>query len=126
MAHWARPSLRLPRSPAFLRSLWARRLAAFCRSSLCWCRSGWYGPTPERGGGRKLLVGWPIRGSKGIKEIWPGIAVAVITLAIPQFLISNFHGPWLTDIGAAIISMVCLILFLKVWRPKTIWGLEGH
>jgi len=60
-----------------------------------------------------------------MKEIWPAITVAGVTFAIPQFLISNFHGPWLTDIGAAIISMLCLIGFLKIWHPKTIWGLEG-
>ena len=69
---------------------------------------------------------WAYAGYKGMKEIWPAIAVAGVTFAIPQFLISNFHGPWLTDIGAAIISMVCLILFLKIWHPKTIWGHEGH
>jgi len=69
---------------------------------------------------------WAYAGYKGMKEIWPAIAVAGVTFAIPQFLISNLHGPWLTDIGAAIISIVCLILFLKIWHPKTIWGHEGH
>ena len=69
---------------------------------------------------------WAYAGYKGMKEIWPAIAVAGVTFAIPQFLVSNFHGPWLTDIIAAIVSMVCLILFLKIWHPKTIWGLEGH
>ncbi len=69
---------------------------------------------------------WAYAGYKGMKEIWPAIAVAGVTFAVPQFLISNLHGPWLTDIGAAIISMVCLILFLKVWQPKKIWGHEGH
>ncbi len=69
---------------------------------------------------------WAYAGYKGMKEIWPAIAVAGVTFAIPQFLVSNFHGPWLTDIIAAIVSMVCLILFLKIWHPKKIWGLEGH
>ena len=69
---------------------------------------------------------WAYAGYKGMKEIWPAIAVAGVTFAIPQFLVSNFMGPWLTDIIAAIVSMLCLIGFLKIWRPKTIWGLEGH
>ncbi len=69
---------------------------------------------------------WAYAGYKGMKEIWPAVAVAGVTFAIPQFLVSNFHGPWLTDIIAAVVSMFCLILFLKVWRPKTIWGHEGH
>src|SRR5208282_2087534 len=69
---------------------------------------------------------WAYAGYKGMKEIWPAVAVAGVTFAIPQFLVSNFHGPWLTDIIAAVVSMFCLIMFLKVWRPKTIWGHEGH
>jgi lactate permease len=69
---------------------------------------------------------WAYAGFNGMKEIWPAIAVAGITFAIPQFLVSNYHGPWLTDIIAALCSMVCLILFLKVWHPKRIWGHEGQ
>jgi lactate permease len=68
---------------------------------------------------------WAYAGYKGMKEIWPAVAVAGVTFAIPQFLVSNFHGPWLTDIIAAIVSMVCLILFLKMWQPKIIWGHDG-
>jgi lactate permease len=60
-------------------------------------------------------------GFKGMREIWPAILVAGATFAIPQYLISNFHGPWLVDVGAAISSMVCLTLFLKVWKPAVIW-----
>ena len=37
----------------------------------------------------------------------------------PQYLVSNFHGPWLVDIVAAIVSMASLALFLRVWRPAT-------
>jgi lactate permease len=69
---------------------------------------------------------WAYAGYKGMKEIWPAVAVAGITFAIPQFLVSNFHGPWLTDIIAAMVSMACLITFLKFWQPKRIWGHEGH
>jgi lactate permease len=47
--------------------------------------------------------------------------VAGAAFAIPQYLISNYHGPWLVDVGAAVASMVCLTLFLKVWQPKEIW-----
>lgn len=65
-------------------------------------------------------------GFKGMKEIWPAIAVASISFAIPQYLVSNYHGPWLTDIVAALCSMTCLVLFLRIWRPKRIWGHEGR
>jgi lactate permease len=68
---------------------------------------------------------WAYAGYKGMKEIWPAVTVAGVTFAIPQYLVSNFMGPWLTDIIAAIVSMLCLIGFLKLWHPKTIWGLDG-
>ena len=44
-----------------------------------------------------------------------------VSFAVPQFLISNFINPWIVDIGASLISMACLIGFLKVWQPKEIW-----
>ena len=69
---------------------------------------------------------WAYAGYKGMKEIWPAVAVAGITFAIPQYLVSNYHGPWLTDIIAALASILCLISFLKFWQPKRIWGHEGH
>src|SRR5258705_373245 len=64
---------------------------------------------------------WAFAGWRGMKEIRPAILVTGVSFAIPQFLISNYHGPWLVDVGAAIISMACLTLFLQVWKPKTIW-----
>ena len=65
-------------------------------------------------------------GLKGMKEIWPAITVAGVSFAITQYLVSNYHGPWLTDIIAALCSMACLVLFLRIWQPKRIWGHAGH
>jgi lactate permease len=53
-------------------------------------------------------------------EVWPAILVAGVSFAIPQFIISNYHGPWLVDMLSAMISMLLLALFLKVWKPKRI------
>jgi lactate permease len=64
-------------------------------------------------------------GFQGMKEIWPAIAVAGISFAIPQYLVSNYHGPWLTDIVAALCSMACLVFFLRIWQPSRIWGHDG-
>jgi len=63
---------------------------------------------------------WAFCGFRGMLAIWPAILVGGAAFAIPQYFISNFHGPWLVDVGAAVISMVCLALFLKVWHPKEI------
>jgi lactate permease len=64
---------------------------------------------------------WAFAGWKGMKDIWPAILVTGISFAVPQFLISNFINPWIVDIGASLVSMACLIMFLKIWKPKVIW-----
>jgi lactate permease len=64
---------------------------------------------------------WAFAGRKAMLEIWPAILVSGLSFAIPQFLVSNYIGPELVDVIAAISSMVCLIAFLRVWKPKTIW-----
>jgi lactate permease len=72
---------------------------------------------------------WAFAGRKGMMEIWPAILVTGLSFAIPQYLVSNFIGPELVDIIAAIVSMASLILFLRVWQPKTKWtspNLKGH
>jgi lactate permease len=66
-------------------------------------------------------VVWAFAGWKGMKDIWPAILVTGLSFAIPQFVISNYINPWIVDIGASLISMGCLILFLKVWQPKVLW-----
>jgi lactate permease len=67
------------------------------------------------------FVGWG-----AMFEIWPAIAVAGICFAIPQYLMSNFHGPWLVDIVASVVSMAALIGFMKVWKPKRVWRFPGE
>ena len=66
-------------------------------------------------------VVWAFAGWKGMKDVWPAILVTGVSFAIPQFVISNYINPWIVDIGASLISMACLILFLKVWQPKELW-----
>ena len=68
---------------------------------------------------------WAFAGFGGMLEVWPALLVAGAFFAVPQFLISNLHGPWLVDVLSAIISMGFLIVFLRVWHPKRIWGLNG-
>jgi lactate permease len=53
-------------------------------------------------------------------EVWPAILVAGATFAVTQFVISNYHGPWLVDIVAAMTSMLVLALFLVKWKPRRV------
>ena len=64
---------------------------------------------------------WAFVGFRRMIEIWPAILVAGVSFAVPQFLVSNYHGPWLVDVIAAIVSMGTLTLFLKFWHPKDVW-----
>jgi lactate permease len=64
---------------------------------------------------------WAFAGWRGMMQIWPAILVCGVSFAIPQFLISNYVNPWIVDIGASLISMACLIGFLKIWQPAELW-----
>lgn len=64
---------------------------------------------------------WAFAGRKAMMEIWPAILVTGVSFAVPQFLVSNFIGPELVDIIAAVVSMLSLVAFLRVWQPKRIW-----
>jgi len=72
---------------------------------------------------------WAFAGFKGMKDIWPAILVTGVSFALPQFLVSNYVNPWFVDIIASLVSMACLIGFLKIWKPKKIWtspALRSH
>src|SRR5262245_55868132 len=66
-------------------------------------------------------VVWAFAGFRGMLGVWPAALTAGVAFAFPQFLVSNFHGPWLVDIVAAICSMTALGSLLKFWRPKDNW-----
>lgn len=64
-------------------------------------------------------------GLRGTLEVWPAVLVAGLFFAVPQFLVSNFHGPWLVDIIAAVTSMGAVTLLLVVWHPRRIWRADS-
>ena len=68
-----------------------------------------------------LWLSVTMSGWKRSMEILPAILVAGVCFAGTQFVMSNYHGPYLPDIASAIVTIVGLGLFLKVWKPKTIW-----
>src|SRR5213082_1474897 len=68
-----------------------------------------------------VLAGW-----RRMREILPAVLVTGISFAIVQFLVSNFVGPQLTDIIAALVSMGCLAVLLRFWRPKSVWLFAGE
>jgi lactate permease len=72
---------------------------------------------------------WAFAGRKGMMQVWPAILVTGVSFAIPEYLVSNYMGPELVGVIAAMVSMTCLVLFLRVWQPKQIWtsvSLKGN
>jgi len=57
-------------------------------------------------------------GGKGVRAVWPATAICGLSFALTQFLVSNFIGPYLTDILASIASILSLVLLLRVWKPS--------
>lgn len=66
-----------------------------------------------------LMSGW----KKGM-VVWPACLVCGGSFAITQWYVSNFIGPQLTDIAAALVSIVCLTVFLHRWHPEEVWTFE--
>lgn len=66
------------------------------------------------------FAGW-----RGMVQVWPAALTAGVAFAIPQYLVSNFHGPWLVDIVSGICSIVSTVTLLRFWKPKTLWLLTN-
>ena len=58
-------------------------------------------------------------GWRGMIEVWPACLVCGVSFGVVQFLVSNYHGPWLVDIAAALVAMAAMVLLLRFWKPRT-------
>lgn len=57
-------------------------------------------------------------GVRALVAVWPAALLSGLSFAFTQFYISNYKGPDLAAILAAIVALVVLALLLKVWKPK--------
>ena len=62
------------------------------------------------------MAGW-----RAMRQVWPACLVTGLSFAVVQFLVSNFHGPWLVDTASALASLGALLLLLRFWQPVVIW-----
>lgn len=62
-------------------------------------------------------------GWRGMRAVWPASLTAGAAFAIPQFLVSNYHGPWLVDIISGACSIGAVVLLLRFWKPKELMKL---
>ena len=75
-----------------------------------------------------LLPFWLVAAMVGFRrtrEVWPACLTTGLSFAVVQFLVSNFHGPWLVDIAASIASILALVVLLRFWQPKEVWRFAG-
>ena len=66
------------------------------------------------------MSGW-----KSAMEVLPAIIVAGLCFAVSQFVVSNYVGPYLPDIISAIATITGLMVFLRFWKPPTVWRFSG-
>ncbi len=64
---------------------------------------------------------WAMAGFKGMREVWPACLASGLSFGIVQYLVSNYHGPWVVDIAGAFVSILSLIVLLRFWQPRNIW-----
>lgn len=60
-----------------------------------------------------LMIG----GRQGLRRSWPAALVAGVSFGATQFLVSNYWGPYATDVISSLVSIFTLTSFLRFWSP---------
>jgi len=68
-----------------------------------------------------LWLAVTMSGWKRSMEVFPALLVAGGCFAVTQWYTANYISPYLPDITSAVVTIIGLGLFLKVWKPATIW-----
>jgi lactate permease len=67
-----------------------------------------------------LVPFWLVAAQVGLRrmwQVWPACLVCGLAFGGTQFAVSNFHGPWLVDIAAAVAAMLAMLILLRFWKP---------
>lgn len=62
------------------------------------------------------MAGW-----KGLIGVWPAVLVCGTSFAVTQFAMATFVGAALVDVVGGVVSLVAVAVFLRCWRPASIW-----
>jgi len=65
-------------------------------------------------------------GARGVREVWPAALVSGGSFAVAQWWTSNYLGPLLPDIISSLVSIVCLVAFVRVWKPASTFRFHGE
>ena len=62
-----------------------------------------------------------VSGLRRAVEVWPAVLVAGVSYAVTCFFVCHHLGVELPAIISSFVSMICLIVFLRFWRPNRTW-----
>jgi lactate permease len=66
------------------------------------------------------MSGW-----RGLADVWPAVLVCGVSFGAVQFAMANFVGAALVDVVGGIACLAVMAVFLRAWRPATIWRHDG-
>ncbi len=67
---------------------------------------------------------WAMAGFRRMREVWPACLTSGLSFAVMQFLVSNYHGPWVVDIIGSVVSIFALVVLLKFWQPGRVFRFD--
>ncbi|KPN16522.1 lactate transporter [Arthrobacter sp. Edens01] len=73
-----------------------------------------------------LILVFLVDGKRGVRQTWPVALVAGVVFGLAQFVASNFFVVELTDVVAAVATVIAVLLMLRVWQPKELIGMSGE
>jgi lactate permease len=73
-----------------------------------------------------LLLVFIVDGRRGLKQTWPVALVAGVVFGITQFITSNYFAVELTDVVAAVATVVAVLVMLPFWQPREIIDMSGE
>jgi lactate permease len=75
-----------------------------------------------------MIPAWMVvamSGWRGLAGVWPAVLVCGVSFAAVQFAMANFVGAALVDVVGGIACLAVMAVFLRAWRPATIWRHDG-
>ncbi|GAF50169.1 L-lactate permease [Rhodococcus wratislaviensis] len=64
-----------------------------------------------------LVMVFLVDGRRGVRQTWPVALVAGLVFGFAQFLTANYFTVELTDVVAAIVTVIAVLGMLKFWSP---------
>ncbi|MBD7994698.1 L-lactate permease [Arthrobacter sp. Sa2CUA1] len=73
-----------------------------------------------------LILVFLVDGKRGVRQTWPVALVAGFVFGLAQFVASNYFVVELTDVVAAVATVIAVLAMLRVWQPKELIGMTGE